>query len=208
MQARGPAPPNVCGIARCRGRAEKAGSTGKLAYLADFDWPMAPLTKGGSVNLFTLPAGVTSLDLAACLIDPSRIYAYITAHRMDKQLLFGYVFRREDYPWVIDWMNYSGDARAARGVEFSTRPFDVSHRETVDANEMSGAPTYKWLPAKAKLRTRFLFFYTRVPADFAGVADVRLENGRLDIVDKSGKPITLRTPDLKEFAMPPTGRPA
>ena len=29
---------------RCRVRAERAGSTGKLAYLRDFDWPMAPLT--------------------------------------------------------------------------------------------------------------------------------------------------------------------
>jgi hypothetical protein len=176
---------------RCRVRAQKAGSTGKLAYLADFDWPMAPLTKGGTVDLLMIPAGETSLDLAACLIDPSRTYGYVTAHREDKQLLFGYVFWREEYPWIMNWMNYSGDARAARGVEFSTQPFDVSHRETVDARQMFGAPTYKWLPAKAKMRTRFLFFYTRVPAGFTAVSDVRLENGQLRILDKSGKHITL-----------------
>ena len=55
---------------RCRVRAQKAGSTGKLAYLTDFDWPMARLTRGGEVNLLTVPPGETSLDLAACLIDP------------------------------------------------------------------------------------------------------------------------------------------
>ena len=176
---------------RCRVRAQKAGSTGKLAYLKDFDWPMAPLTKGGLVNLLTVPAGETSLDLAACLINPARTYGYVTALRGDKKLLFGYVFRREDYPWMMNWMNYSGDARAARGIEFSTQPFDISHRETVEAYEMFGAPTYKWLPAKSKMRTRYLFFYTRVPADFGDVADVNLENGQVRILDKAGKIVAL-----------------
>ena len=176
---------------RCRVRAEKAGSTGKLAYLKDFDWPMAPLTKGGFVNLLTVPVGETSLDLASCLMDPARKYAYVTALRADKQLLFGYVFRREEYPWLMNWMNYSGNARATRGIEFSTQPFDVSHRETVDAHEMFGAPTYKWLPAKSRMRTRFLFFYCRVPSDFTAVSDVLIEDGQVKIKDKSGKTVAL-----------------
>jgi hypothetical protein len=176
---------------RCRVRAHKPGSTGKLAYLADFDWPMAPLTKGGTVNLLTVPAGETSLDLAACLIGPARTYGYVTAHRGDKQLLFGYLFRREEFPWLMNWMNYTGDSRAARGVEFSTQPFDVSRRETVDTHEMFGTRTYKWLPAKARMRTRFLCFYTRLPAGFTAVADVALEDGQVKIRDKSGRLLTL-----------------
>jgi hypothetical protein len=176
---------------RCRVRAEKAGSTGKLAYLQDFDWPMAPLTSGGFVNLLTVPVGETSLDLATCLIDRARTYGYVTALRLDKRLLFGYVFRRDDYPWMMSWMNYTGDERAARGIEFSTQPFDVSHRETVDAHEMFGTPTYKWLPGASMLRTRFLFFYTTIPAGFTSVADVTFADGRISIKDKSGNVLTL-----------------
>ncbi len=101
---------------KCRVRPEKAGSTGKLAYEKTSSWPLAPLTQGGSVNLTTVPANGTSLDLASCLIDPSRIYGYVTVLRPDKHLLFGYVFRRDEFPWLMSWMNYSGDARAARGV--------------------------------------------------------------------------------------------
>jgi hypothetical protein len=175
----------------CRVRPQKTGSTGKLAYEKDFVWPLAPLTQGGSVNLTTVPANGTSLDLATCLIDPARTYGYVTALRPDKHLLFGYVFRREEFPWLMSWMNYSGDARAARGFEFSTQPFDVSHRETVDVHEMFGAPTYKWLPAKAKLHASFLMFYTKTPEVFDNVADVTLENGRIQIRDKSGRVITL-----------------
>jgi hypothetical protein len=88
-------------------------------------------------------------------------------------------------------MKYSGDSTAARGVEFSTQPFDVSHRETVDAHEMFGTPTYKWLPAKAKMHTCFLLFYTRVPAGFTAVADVALDDGQLKIKDRSGTLLTL-----------------
>ena len=124
-------------------------------------------------------------------MNPARTYGYVTALRTDKQLLFGYVFRREEYPWLMNWMNYTGDAGAARGIEFSTQPFGVSHRETVDAHEMFGTPTYKWLPAKSKLRTRFLFFYTRVPADFSAVADVTLEANRVTIKDSSGRTVVL-----------------
>ena len=44
---------------------------------------------------------------------------------------------------------------------------------------MFGAPTYKWLPAKATLHASFLMFYTKTPEVFDSVADVTLENGRI-----------------------------
>jgi hypothetical protein len=177
---------------KCRVRPQKAGSTGRLAYEKDFVWPMGPLTKGGSVNLTMVPANETSLDLASCIIDPARTYGYVTVLRPDKHMIFGYIFRREEFPWLMSWMNYSGDARAARGFEFSTQPFDVSHRETVDTHEMFGTPTYKWLPAKAKLHASFLLFYSKAPDGFESVADVKLEGGQIQIRDKSGRVITLK----------------
>ena len=89
---------------------------------------------------------------------------YINA-TMDS-LLFGYIFNKQEFPWLMSWMNYTGNPQAARGIEFSPQPFDISHRETVEAQEMFGSPAYRWLPAKSKIRTRFLRFYTKVPPDF------------------------------------------
>jgi hypothetical protein len=176
---------------RCRVRAEKPGAiAGRLEPLADFDWPMAPLRKGGSVSLLGVPEEA-SLDLAGCQILTDRVYGYVTAFRRDKRLLYGYVFHRRDFPWLMSWMNYTGDATAARGIEFSTQPFDVSRRETVDAHEMFGTLTYRWLPAKTKITTRFLLFYTRVPDDFTAVSDVVLEKGRIRINDKTGHSVML-----------------
>ena len=48
----------------------------------------------------------------------------------------------------------------ARGMEFATQPYDVPRRETVQTNTMFGAPTYRWLPAKSKLRADYYAFVT------------------------------------------------
>jgi hypothetical protein len=178
---------------RCRVRAEKPGPIpGRLAPLRDFEWPTAPLRQGGTANLLGIPAE-PSLDLASCQIDPQRMYGFVTGYHFEKNLLFGYIFNRKEYPWLMSWMNYTGNPQAARGIEFSTQPFDVSHRETVDAKEMFGAPTYRWLPAKSIIRTRFLLFYTKVPQGFpaSSLNDVVLENGQITIKGKNGKSIVL-----------------
>jgi hypothetical protein len=176
---------------RCRVRAEKEGpAPGRLEPLKDFTWPKAPLRRGGSVDLLEVPEEA-AYDLASCQIDPARDFGYVTAFRKDRRLLFGYVFRRKDYPWLMSWMNYSGDAKAARGIEFATQPFDVSRREAVEAHEMFGTPTYRWLPAKSKIRTRFLLFYIKVPENFAAVSDVVLENGQLRINYNAGHSVVL-----------------
>ena len=54
-----------------------------------------------------------------------------------------------------------------------------------------GTPTFRWLPAKATLQTRFLIFYARVPEGFSRIDDVVLEGGNMTIVDRSGKRLVL-----------------
>jgi len=177
----------------CRVRPYKPGPIpGRLVYDRDFKWPMAPTTDGRHADLRLIPTDRNALDLASCQMDPQRTFAFVTALQTEKRLLYGYVFRREEYPWVMSWMNYTGDEKAARGMEFSTQPFDISHRETVAMNPLFGTPTFQWLPAKSKIRTRFLMFYTTVPEGFSRVDDVKLEGDKLTIEDwSSGKRVVL-----------------
>ncbi len=170
---------------RCRVRAEKPGPIpGRLIYLQEFLWPMAPVKEGGEADLRLIPDR-KFLDLATCRIDPQRKLGFVTALQLKRRLLFGYLFRREEYPWLMSWMNYTGDARAARGMEFSTQPFDISRRETVEANPMFGSPTFRWLPAKSKISSSFLLFYTPVPAGFSRVDEITWREGKLVIEDHS-----------------------
>jgi hypothetical protein len=176
----------------CRVRPFKPGPIpGRLVYGRDFQWPMAPTKADGQADLRLVPTDNNYLDLVSCQIDPKRKLGFVTALQLDQHLLLGYVFRQQDYPWLMSWMNYTGDTRAARGMEFSTQPFDVSHQETVAMSPLFGTPTFRWLPAKAKLQTRFLMFYARVPEGFSRIDDVVLEGGNMTIVDRSGKRLVL-----------------
>jgi hypothetical protein len=175
----------------CRVRPFKPGSiAGRLVYERDFQWPLAPTKDNGQADLRLVPAD-NYLDLASCQMDPKRELAFVTALHLNKHLLFGYVFRRQDYPWLMSWMNYTGDNRAARGMEFSTQPFDISHQETVAMSPLFGTPTFRWLPAKAKLQTRFLFFYVKAPEGFTRIDNVLLDGGKLTILDRSGLRLVL-----------------
>lgn len=164
----------------------------RLASEKEFIYPMAPLANGQLVNLRAVPAQPDSMDHSGCLLDPSRRLAFVTALRTDKRLLFGYLIRREEYPWLQEWMNYPKNLNLSRGLEFGTQPFDVSRRQTVEMGKLFGVPAFRWLPAKSKIGSRFLMFYTRVPDGFSQVDDVRQEGGRLIIEDKkSGKRVEL-----------------
>ena len=152
----------------------------------NFTWPMAPAKNGELINLRAAPAHPDSLDHTTSLMDTNRELEFATALNVEKHLLVGWVFRRQEYPWLQTWENYPPTPTMARGLEFSTQPYDVPRRESLSLGKMFGAPTYRWLPAKSRISTRFLLFYVRAPEGFRKVDDVRLRDGKLVIENRIG----------------------
>jgi hypothetical protein len=149
----------------------------------EFAWPNAP-GKAGRVNLRAAPRNPRSLDHTTCLMDPERKLAYITALDLRRNLILGYVFHPEEFPWVQNWEFYEGPGKLARGLEFSTQPFGLPRRDAVQMGTLLGAPTFRWLPARSTIATRFLMFWARTPAGMRQVDDVRLEGGVLTVEDR------------------------
>jgi hypothetical protein len=151
----------------------------------DFQWPLAPGLDGKPVDLRQTPLHPHFLDHAVTLLDPKRELEWATALQPKKRLILGYVFKRAEYPWLQYWGNYPPTLKMARGMEFGTQPFDVSRREVISAGPMFDTPTYRWLPAKSKIKTRFLIFYAHVPEGFTKVDEVTVENGQIVITDRA-----------------------
>jgi hypothetical protein len=151
----------------------------------DFQWPLAPGLDGKPVDLRQTPAQPHFLDHAVTLMDPKRELEWATALQPKKRLILGYVFKRAEYPWLQYWGNYPPTKKMSRGLEFSTQPFDVSRREVLSEGPMFDTPTYRWLPAKSKIKTRFLIFYAHVPEGFTKVDDVTVANGQIVISDRA-----------------------
>jgi hypothetical protein len=145
---------------------------------------MAPGLDGKTIDIRATPEHPHYLDHTATLLDPSRTLEWVAAFNSSKRVILGYVFKREDYPWVQYWGSYPADSQVVRGMEFGTQPYDLPRREIITDGPMFGTPVYRWLPAKSKIESHFLLFYVRVPEGFQHVDDVRLENGRIVIEDR------------------------
>jgi hypothetical protein len=168
------------------------GGGRRLASGQEFDWPNAPARDGGRTDLRTAPRQLGTSDIATVLLDGEREHVFVTALHPGKRLVFGYLFKPSDYPWLQIWENHRTAAGMARGLEFGTQPFGQSRRLTVDLHTLLGAPAYRWLPAKSKIETRFLMFYAETPPGFSKVDDVRLEDGKIVISDHAaGKQVVL-----------------
>ena len=158
----------------------------RLPSAQDFSWPMAPAIAGGQLNMRLTPGAPNSGDHTTQLMDPAREWAWVTVLNMRSHLLLGYCFRREEFPWVQSWEYYPPSGKLARGLEFSTQPFDVPRRQTVTENSLFGAPRYRWLPAKASITARFYLFYTAVPESWTKIDDVRVDGKNITVQTSSG----------------------
>ncbi len=165
---------------RCRTKTYADPGSSRFPGGRDFEWPNLP----GHGDLRVSPGRASVYEHIGCLMDDGREDEFITAVATEEDLLIGYLFPRQDFPWVQHWMHYPEDGAFAWGLEFGMQPYDMTKAEIVALSPMFDRPTFRWLPAKSKLSTRFLMFATKVPDGFDRVTDVRLEGGKLVIENR------------------------
>ena len=162
-------------------------ATRQLRSFVDFTWPMAPTVDGKTFDVRSAPMGPNTLDHTTALLDPSRRLVFVTALHLEKRLMIGWVFRREEYPWVQTWLSNPGPNRMTRGLEFATQPFDLTRADVLKNGPLFDSPVLRMLPAKSTITSSFLMFYTPVPEGFLKVDDVQLSGGKLVIEDRANK---------------------
>jgi len=159
---------------------------------ADFVWPNAPTIHG---TLFDIRAAGPSPsgDHTGHLIDPWQPLGFMTFLNPARRLLLGYVFQRDVFPFVQDWEYYPANGHLARGLEFSTQPWDCPRRESIQTHAMFGAPTYRWLPARGRISAKFLVFWTRTPEGFSSIENVSMAEDTIRVADASGMVLSLKS---------------
>jgi hypothetical protein len=167
---------------------------------AKFQWPMGEAEV--AVDLRTLRNIESSGFVNNFLVDPARKYGYFTAVNPELRLLFGYLFPRTDFRWLNLWetntpAGNSRPAMLARGMEFSNTPTHGSIKTLVKASTVFDVPAFEWLDAKSSLVKKFCAFSTRVPEEFSGVQDIKVEKDHLEIVER-GKGRVMNVPFQRE----------
>jgi hypothetical protein len=138
------------------------GSADYLKPGAEFDWPMAPRSDAGVADLRFFSSAPVSSGYTAHLMDPAREDVFFLAFSPAHRLVFGYVWKRADFPWLGIWEeNYSrtnppwNGKTLTRGMEFGVSPIPETRRAMTDRGLLFGVPTYRWLRANGRLEVEY-----------------------------------------------------
>jgi hypothetical protein len=148
---------------------------------AEFDWPFCPARDGGVIDLRVYESAKVSGGFTAHLMDPAEDTACFVAFSPKFRLAFGYLWRREDFPWLGRWEENHARAHApwngsemTLGMEFGVSPFPETRRQMVERGRLFGTPTFRWLPAMSKLLVRYAAFTQEAAKIPAGPPEIVL----------------------------------
>src|SRR5215467_10748671 len=135
---------------------------GYMKIGADFDWPFAPRLDGGRADLRVYNNAPVSAGFTTHLMDPHREHAWFAAFSPQSKLVFGYIWKRTDFPWLGIWEeNHSREnppwngKTVTRGMEFGASPMPESRRAMIERGKLFGVPGFRWIPAKSKVRAEY-----------------------------------------------------
>jgi hypothetical protein len=136
----------------------------------EFDWPYAPRRDGGTVDLRRYTNAPVSAGYTAHLMDPSQQNAYFSAWSPKSGVLFGYRWKRADFPWFGTWEeNHSRQSppwngqTLTRGMEFGVSPMPETRRQMIERGSMFGVPAYRWIPARKSVQVHYIAFIRSRP---------------------------------------------
>ncbi|MGH9385262.1 MAG: hypothetical protein ACRD2N_13350 [Vicinamibacterales bacterium] len=138
------------------------GAGDYLSAGAEFNWPAAPEIDGATADLRVYSRRTASSAYTAHLMDPAREDAFFVAFTPALSLVFGYSWKRSDFPWMGIWEENRSRVQApwnrkavTRGMEFGVSPFPETRRQMVDRGSMFGVPTYRWVPAHTTVEVEY-----------------------------------------------------
>ena len=190
---------NFLDVSATRGEVGAGRANNSLTGGSPIRWPEGTARDGSRVSLRPFQPLARAGTYYALQLDPSRPISYFTLYHAEYPVLIGYLFPTAEHPWIGDWQEnrsnttrpWNGEA-VARGLEFGTTPFPEGLRKSVERGALYGVPTYRWIGGRQRLKTTFTIFLAEIPAGFAGVADVRAQNGSIVIHEQgSGRVIPL-----------------
>lgn len=123
-------------------------------------------------------------------------FGWITAYNPENKLLIGYLWNRDDYPWISLWQDFDGDNIRYRGLEFGTTGMHKSYKEIIEEgnHRVFGEDSYKYIDAGETQSRSYLAFIGKAPDGFISGGDVSFDNNTIMVTDiETGKQITIQT---------------
>lgn len=121
-------------------------------------------------------------------------YGWVTAYAPSYQLVFGYVWRRKDYPWINLWQHFENGLIKYRGLEFGTTGLHLPFKSIIENNTLKvfNESTVAYIDAGEQVKKDYTCFLIPVEEDFKGVERIEINNKLITAIETgSGKQIEI-----------------
>ncbi|RCH54351.1 hypothetical protein DJ568_13770 [Mucilaginibacter hurinus] len=156
-------------------------------------WPNGLCEDGRVINL-NVP-DIIHDGVFSFIIDKTAEHGWVTAWSPEHSLLLGYVWKREQYPWLDVWQHFADGELKYRGIEFGTTGVHKSVPDMLecDAFKVYGEKTVSYLDAGEEVSRSYGAFLFKTGPDFTGVDGISVKSGNVLIQPKLGESIELQT---------------
>jgi len=110
---------------------------------------------------------------------------WTTACNTEYNLMLGYVWKTQDYPWVNYWRSMNNGTPLAFGIEFGTTGLHEPLPIVAKKSSIFGSNIFDFIDANEEINKSFIAFLATIPSDYQGVKEIILNNSELIIIEKS-----------------------
>ena len=108
---------------------------------------------------------------------------WATASNPSKHLLIGYVWKREDYPWLHIWHGIKNGKPWAKGIEFGTTGIgDTYPPETRATLSFHGWNNNRFVDALGSVTYKYYCFLVRIPSGSGKTVSIKLIDNQIEVV--------------------------
>lgn len=162
-----------------------------------FYWPAALNADGNRVNLRELTSDPNP-NVVSYAIEES--HGWVTATSPTHGLVFGYLWKTSDYPWVSLWRDVRQGKPSARGLEFGSTGLHQPFRILATVGRIWDRPVYEFLDASESRAKSYTSFLLQVPKDFLGVQSLEVTSTQIVLHERAEKnPRTISIPVTPEL---------
>lgn len=112
-------------------------------------------------------------------------YGWVTASNPLKNLLIGYIWKLEEYPWVNFWRSMTKGQPAAFGIEFGTMGLHEPMTIVAKKGKIFDREIYDYIDAGEVKEKSLTAFQTEIPPGYRGVKEVTKNDRQLVITEQA-----------------------
>lgn len=142
-------------------------------------WPQAiNLNSGQSVDMRYLADDQNPTNAGYTFEEE---YGWTTASTAGHNLLIGYMWKTEEYPWFNVWRATAAGKPVARGLEFGTTGLPLPPAVLVAKGKIFDRPLFEYIDAGQTVSRVYAAFLFAIPADYSGTERVAHADGLLRV---------------------------